>query len=158
MFSYILCLCVVFCVLFCAFRVSRVFWCRVLCCVVVRFFLWAFCFVFCVVFIVFCGLFLPFCLIFWIVITNISYELYFSSICPFLLFPTLKSNPRLGVLQGPFPLSPPLFPLTFTERVPQPPRRRLVSIRVIVDRWKFAGGGSFPDGNHHSCNRRSVDS
>ena len=40
-----------------------------------------------------------------------SYELYFSSICPFLLFPTLKSNPRLGVLQGPFPLPPPL-PLT----------------------------------------------
>ena len=34
----------------------------------------------------------------------------------------------------PVPPSPPPFPLTFTERVPQPPRRRLVSIRVIVDR------------------------
>ena len=86
--------------------------CFVLCCCAGFFFLCAFCFVFCVVFIVFCGLFLPFCLIFWIVITNISYELYFSSICPFLLFPTLKSNPRLGVLQGPFPLPPP-FPLNF---------------------------------------------
>ena len=53
--------------------------------------------------------------------------------CPYLLFPTLKSSPRLGVLQGPFPSSPP-FPLTFSERVPQPPRRRLVSIRFIVDR------------------------
>ena len=60
MLSYILCLCVVFCVLFCAFRVSRVFLCRVLCCVVVRVFLCALGFVSCVVFIVFCGLFLPF--------------------------------------------------------------------------------------------------
>ena len=55
----------------------------------------------------------------------------FLVVCPYLLFSTLKSNPRLGVLQGPFPFPPP-FPLTFSERVPQPPRRRLVSIRVIV--------------------------
>ena len=61
MLSYILCLCVVFCVLFCAFRVSRVFLCRVLCCVVARvFFLCAFGFVSCVVFIVFCGLWFVF--------------------------------------------------------------------------------------------------
>ena len=34
---------------------------------------------------------------------------------------------------APRPVSPsPPLPLTFTERVPQPPRRRLVSIRVIV--------------------------
>ena len=132
MFSYILCLCVVFCVLFCAFRVSRVFLCRVLYCVVVRVFV---CVLFCVLCRVYCVLWFVFTVL--IDILNCYYE-YFRMNCilvvyaPSYYFPLSSQIPGLECSKARFPFPP--FPLTFTERVPQPPCRRLVSIRFIVDR------------------------
>ena len=50
---------------------------------------------------------------------------------PSYYFPLSSQIPGLECSKARSPFPPP-FPLTFTERVPQPPRRRLVSIRVIV--------------------------
>ena len=56
----------------------------------------------------------------------------FSSMPPLIIFHSqVKSQAWSAPRPVPFP---PPFPLTFAERAPQPPRRRLVSIRVIVDR------------------------
>ena len=54
----------------------------------------------------------------------------FSSMPPLIFFHSQVKSQAWSAPR-PVPLSPP-FPLNFTERVPQPPRRRLVSIRVIV--------------------------
>ena len=50
---------------------------------------------------------------------------------PSYYFPLSSQIPGLECSKARSPF-PPLFPLTFAERAPQPPRRRLVSIRVIV--------------------------
>ena len=112
MFSYILCLCVVFCVLFCAFRVSRVFWCRVLCCVVVRVFFCVrsvSCFVLCLSCFVVC--FYRFVWYFELLLRIFRMSCILVVYAPSYYFPLSSQIPGLECSKARFPFPPP--PLNF---------------------------------------------